>query len=356
VTTKLNYICEICDKEFANKYSLKKHEKSVHDVKQYPCEVCGKQFHKHHLLKTHMLEHSGDLTPHKCSQCEMCFQSPSHLKRHQRNHRSFECRKCEISFEHHADLAQHQAAEHTEPRSVRLVGCDQCDKQFKCSSILARHKAVHAETRDTLQCPREHCPRYFYYKNNLAHHIKSYHEGKKYFCSLSGCTNKFSTKQKLKDHLSTVHNSDFVAVKKPRKKPTKRRKDVGTFKKPMAAILTGVECREASSLLREEQQLRPLDSIEKISAEVEEFLDTTSEASEAESWVGCRRGVGLGTAASLEPPLILGNIRRLENDKHFRRMRVSESSSDSETAPPAKKPALSKPTKVFDFSKFIIHN
>ena len=92
----------------------------------------------------------------------------------------------------------------------------------------------------------------------------------------------------------------------------------------MASILTGVECAGAKSLLGDET--RPMDSIEKISREVAEFIDNTSEATDAsdsEPFVGCRRGPGpgaeqvAGSSGGLDPGLILANLRRLEPGKHF---------------------------------------
>ena len=173
--------CDQCGNIFANKYSLKKHVKKVHEVKQYECEVCGKQFHKNHLLKVHKLEHSGDIHPHKCNQCDKQFKFPGQLKRHERIHRGYVCDVCQLTFEKWTDLHQHKATEHCETKpneKEEIFSCDKCDRKFRSKAFLKKHSLLHAETRETFHCPNEFCPRWFYFKSNLSQHIRSFHEGK----------------------------------------------------------------------------------------------------------------------------------------------------------------------------------
>ena len=357
-------ICDHCHEKFANKYSLKKHIKKKHEAKQYYCDVCNKHFHKNHLLRDHKLEHTGDKFPHKCGQCNKQFKYPGQLKRHERVHKGYLCDVCNLTFEKWSDVQQHKTSEHLENRSTdgSLFKCEVCDKKFRSTAFLKRHASIHSEMRDTFHCPFEFCPRWFYFKSNLSQHIRSFHEGKKYLCSQSGCQSKFTSKQKLLDHLK----SHFENKEKKTRKPQKKRKDKGTFKTPMASILTGVECAGAKSLLGDET--RPMDSIEKISREVAEFIDNTSEATDAsdsEPFVGCRRGPGpgaeqvAGSSGGLDPGLILANLRRLEPGKHFGSRGPPpphedtdlSSDTDCDKQPPGLLQAA--PTQHYDFSKFV---
>ena len=365
-TSSIESKCEHCGDKFANKYSLKKHIKKFHDVKQYFCDICSMSFHKNHLLRDHKLLHTGDTFPHKCSQCDKQFKYPGQLKRHERIHKGYVCNICNLSMDKWSDLQQHKSVEHVDVKSTesQIVNCEICDKKFSNKALLKKHSLIHKETRDTFHCPFEFCPRWFYFKNNLTQHIRSFHEGKKYLCSQSGCTNKFTSKQKLLEHLNTVHQADYIANKaKKVRKPPRKRKDKGSFKAPMASVLTGVDCSGAKALLGDE--IRPLDSLENISREVGEFINNTSEASasEAETFVGCRKGnynKSVDTESVDDPNLILANIKRLEAGKHFNRVRIDDTdfSSDTDCDPEyskTSKPSLShsEPKQSFDFSKFM---
>ena len=357
--------CGKCIAKFANKYSLKKHMKKVHDVKQYSCDDCGKEFHKNYLLRQHKLEHSGDVFPHKCSQCSKQFKYPFFLKRHMRVHKGYVCDACNLTLDKWSDLQQHKATEHPDVKTAEAerVKCPTCDKEFRSMAQLNRHILVHQETRITYLCPEEGCPRWFYFKSNLNQHIRSFHEGKKHLCSQSGCTSKFTTKQKLRDHLNTVHNEEYLERKKNRtRKPQKRRKDKGTFKVPMASILTGLECSGARSLLGDET--RPLDSLDTISREVGEFVANTSDAtdtSDTETFVGCKKGAMKDVTERFDPGLILANFKRLETGRHFKKVRVDESDPSSDTdcdndvsnTVPSPKQPIPKQKMSFDFTKFM---
>ena len=121
----------------------------------------------------------------------------------------------------------------------------------------------------------------------------------------------------------------------------------------MASLLAGVECTGANFLLQDER--RPLDSIEKISEEVEKLSEESSgAASEAETYVGCRRG-RRGEEREVPTPAILhGALRRMEEGKHFMKMRCDpwdDSDTDTESQPVTEVQVAQKP--VFNFSKFM---
>jgi len=361
-----SFKCEKCDTNFANQYSLKKHCKKFHEVKQYVCDECGKSFHKHHLLRNHRVEHTGDPLPFKCNQCGKTFQYAMYLKRHARIHKGYVCDVCNSTFEKWSDLQQHKSSDHTvkSTRDVEIHRCDQCDKSFRSQVFLKKHKVVHQESRETFHCPVEFCPRFFYFKNNLSQHIKSYHEGQKYLCSQSGCTHKFYSKQRLLDHLeSKHHNVDDVKVGKKKKlKKRAKRKDKGLFKAPMASVLTGLGCNTSGAKILLKDEKRSLDSIDIIAEEVNEFMYNTSEASDSEAFVGCRRG-NLQVKNDLfkdevkDIPIVLGAVKRPEMDKHFKKVRIEEtdfsSDTDCDNIPVKKQPDLNPPKKIFDFSKFM---
>ena len=73
--------CQICSKSFANKSSLKRHERIYTGEKAYQCEICFKSFRNKYNLKEHRLIHTGE-KPHKCATCSRPFARHSDLKKH----------------------------------------------------------------------------------------------------------------------------------------------------------------------------------------------------------------------------------------------------------------------------------
>jgi hypothetical protein len=349
--------CDQCDSTFANKYSLKKHVKKVHLVRQYPCTQCQLSFHKHHLLRAHLTEHTGAL-PWACAQCPKSFQYEMYLKRHSRRHAGYRCSDCGVTVDRWTDLQLHRAAEHPARPPPAARPCADCGRLFREEHSLRRHRAVHAETRDVFQCPQQLCPRYFYYKNNLAQHISSFHEGRLHECAAEGCPAKFYSRQKLREHVRREHEAGGGPARSApvRGEARRRRKDKGRFKKPMAAVLTGLEVKSKARVQELlEGEVRGLDCVEMLSnlesMEAMAALRSSSEpASEGE------------TVATPDPALeavegrgeVCGLLVR-PSSTHFRRM-WAESDTDTDTDPagqPVQPLALTlKPVPV-DFSKFM---
>lgn len=348
--------CDQCSGTFANKYSLKKHVNKHHLVKQYACSDCDLKFHKHHLLRSHQSEHSGHL-PWTCDQCPKSFQYQMYLKRHRRiHHKSYSCQDCDAVLIRWSDLQQHKAAEHpTKKVTDAIFPCDECEKTFRENHILQRHKEVHKETRDVLQCPKEFCHRYFYFQYGLSAHIKSYHEGQKYYCLEKDCSEKFYSKQRLKHHIKLLH-SDLTAPlpkKPPKGEQRRRRKDKGKIKKPMAQSLSGIVIdsqTEVKNVLNGET--KGLDDIETIEEEVNSFINNSSElASEEEIFVGCRRKAGTKNSGGN----LVGLMKR-PGTKHFSKMWQMESDTDTTDIDDVSfsLPEI-KPKIIVDFSRFVKH-
>jgi len=336
----VNCSYENCESTFANKYSLEKHVKRFHETKQYNCDKCDKSFHKHHLLRNHQREHSGG-NPLECSVCDKSFQWPFELKRHERSHKIKRCDLCEDVFEKWSDLTLHKSFAHVGKQEAP-VNCDVCNKEFKLMCHLQQHKKIHSETREVFHCSVEHCPRFYYFLYNLEHHVRSYHQGNNFPCNL--CPKKLVSKQKLKEHEEIVHGN--CSPKKKKRPPSginrKRRKDQGQFKKPtpksghkaMASMLTGIDIATTKKNALIEDNEVPLNDPKEIAAEMKEFVGDTLglETSDSEPVIGCKRRTGLGrdTFKDVDSTL-MGVIKRLEQDKHFKKLKLPESEIDSDT-------------------------
>lgn len=193
---------EGCTKQFANKYSLKVHIRRFHEYREYPfkCEICDQAFFKDIQLQNHSFIHSGVL-PFKCEICGRRFATNKKCKQHKSYHSIYSC-DCGETLYLWPDLVAH--------RKICILTmkefiCDICKKTFSSQTNLNSHQATHKEMaeRKIYACEYEGCERIYFYKNNLNHHVTTFHEKKKKKipCPVEGCNAQLSKMQSLNYHL-----------------------------------------------------------------------------------------------------------------------------------------------------------
>uniref|UniRef100_A0A8C4QMD6 C2H2-type domain-containing protein n=1 Tax=Eptatretus burgeri TaxID=7764 RepID=A0A8C4QMD6_EPTBU len=114
---EMNHICEnvqqdaVFEKAFTSCASaLKMHETKKSYEELYKCLLCEKSFANLFSLKTHKLYHNG-MKPHKCSFCEKSFTTFSFLKLHQRIHtgnKPYRCSFCKRAFQTSTQQSMHE--------------------------------------------------------------------------------------------------------------------------------------------------------------------------------------------------------------------------------------------------------
>ena len=78
---QISLICEICDKEFKNKNSLKIHFNIVHNfVKKHQCNICQKVFKLRIQLNLHVKIAHENKKCYKCDSCKKLFSQAGNLK------------------------------------------------------------------------------------------------------------------------------------------------------------------------------------------------------------------------------------------------------------------------------------
>ena len=118
------FICNICNKGFAQISNLTCHKRIHTGEKPYQCEVCQKRFKLSHHLTEHSRTHTGE-KPFKCEKCGKRFSQLSVLLRHnvihtgEKPHKCMVCGKC---FARKDKLTEHMRIHQSKPNALTLAG------------------------------------------------------------------------------------------------------------------------------------------------------------------------------------------------------------------------------------------
>jgi len=189
--------CDYCKQTFFTSDQKYKHTESVHKHVVYKCNVCDKKFNNKRNLEGHVRIHNED-RQFQCDKCFSYFTQNSDLKKHVRTHSDAEpytCDVCSASFKWQNSLSRHKKI-HTKERPHK---CETCDTSFIQKCDLKKHTLMHAKT--TISC--NICKEEFSRKDSLNRHYKTHRSVIQ--CPISGCGERFKSKQSLLLHLGSSH-------------------------------------------------------------------------------------------------------------------------------------------------------
>eukprot|EP00057_Strongylocentrotus_purpuratus_P003716 XP_003727210.1 PREDICTED: histone-lysine N-methyltransferase PRDM9 [Strongylocentrotus purpuratus] len=131
--------CQFCPNSFASENALKNHMGEHTGLKPVKCEVCGKGFRTRHIMNAHKRRmHKVRQMRFTCSFCNKPFADKGNLVKHERRHkgiRPYVCLTCGRGFATNYSLTQHSYT-HTKEKKF---GCPQCDKRFTLNEHLTNH-------------------------------------------------------------------------------------------------------------------------------------------------------------------------------------------------------------------------
>ena len=136
------FVCDICGVITYTIKKMKEHNSYVHcGLRPYKCEICDKAFRDRTTLRDHHITHS-DIETFLCPHCGKRFKFRQSYNRHltvlhDPNYiRPCACNICSYRAHTMSKLEMHYEVVH----SGKLFPCDICGKQFKCTAKVRIHK------------------------------------------------------------------------------------------------------------------------------------------------------------------------------------------------------------------------
>ncbi|XP_070546692.1 gastrula zinc finger protein XlCGF26.1-like [Ptychodera flava] len=205
---KRPYVCETCGASFQHSTLLRDHTKLVHRTTFFHCDLCDKIFKRKHSLKTHKDIKHLNIWKYQCDICglktTLKYEYMVHLLVHSKE-RNFTCEVCGKAFKTKRTLNGHK----TSHSDKRPYSCDVCGKGFLRREHLMEHLVVHTK-ENTFLC--EDCGKSFSNKTNLYVHRRQHTGIRPYVCTV--CGQGFHRRKALGKHMEKLH-SDSAAEANP---------------------------------------------------------------------------------------------------------------------------------------------
>lgn len=182
---------------------MEKHNKN----RPFACAVCEKRFAFKQGLERHEVVHLKN-QPHKCQYCDLSFPSAGKLQRHVAKHagnRPYPCKLCNKSFllSHH--LTRHVRA-HQQEVDMTIFKCADCNRDYDDLNAFVEHVSVHAV--ESSFCPM--CKQSVADLNDVEPHIRNHLTKKQHPCDY--CDLMFQKAEQLDAHCMEQHGNELCAI------------------------------------------------------------------------------------------------------------------------------------------------
>ncbi|XP_048018311.1 zinc finger protein 112 [Megalobrama amblycephala] len=147
VSRRKEFCCNLCDKKFSTKLTMRRHMGIHQGDKPFKCPHCHYCTRLKASLKQHLRVHTGE-KPYKCSQCAYASIDRSSLRRHSRTHtqeKPYCCQYCPYSSIQKKSLDLHSRRHHT----GESFPCHLCQYSTPDRQLLVRHMRKHHSAEQT---------------------------------------------------------------------------------------------------------------------------------------------------------------------------------------------------------------
>ena len=206
-------LCDICKKEFTNKYIAAEHKQAVHEGLKYLCDYCdliasSRRSLRGHIERKHPHQslpiiytsvNAKDLNFEKIPQKFEFEESNENFGEQDREIHAFTCRYCNFKSKFNSNLKRHEKS-HTTPATIDALPEDDTVYNIKIQ--------VDDDKVKTGQFKCATCGKVLGTKASLKVHTAATHEGKKWPCDQ--CDHKASHISNLVRHQRTMHGLQYV--------------------------------------------------------------------------------------------------------------------------------------------------
>ncbi|XP_063071187.1 zinc finger protein ZXDC [Engraulis encrasicolus] len=170
-----------------------------------PQPGCPDSFDTRQKLKLHLLNHTEDQRPFKCTVegCGWSFTTSYKLKRHLQSHDKLRPYRCEWEgcgrrFTTVYNLKAHAKAHDRE----NAFACEVCSERFRSATRLTNHQRTHFEPERPYKCEFPGCEKTFITFSALFSHNRThFRETGQFTCTFPGCDKRYDKACRLKIHL-----------------------------------------------------------------------------------------------------------------------------------------------------------
>lgn len=202
--------CAECDRTYLNIVDYEKHIKTHEKNRPYHCNYCDKAFAFKQGLERHEVIHDVKSLPNPCQYCDMRFPSAARLQRHlSQKHagmRPFPCSKCAKRFSMSHHLYRHMRTAHVDSIESTQLQCPECEEVYINRELFFNHAAEHANL--TMNCPL--CKLAFESVDDAVDHVEKHSTSDMHFCDY--CNLIYMTSNDLQNHFMESHSDELCGV------------------------------------------------------------------------------------------------------------------------------------------------
>ena len=191
------YTCKMCCKYFRTRSLVINHVRTVHSSDTpYRCKVCAELYKEKDAILKHIRIHEDKIQHLKIYGGKNQHSNQCKTEDKSRPLLDYKCVLCGFEAKNKVEIREHFTKIHNKMK----VKCDQCEKPFRDSFALRRHKVVKHSTEKNVKC--DVCSKAFKLHENMILHRRRFHDPK-FECEICGA--KQPTSYILKKHVEMVH-------------------------------------------------------------------------------------------------------------------------------------------------------